>query len=567
MRPPSSSYPLSFSPESLAMGYRIYESSLASLTNTTVDISFAATPGRYRLINCARYIEEGVLCIEEFTDLSTTTYSAISYLWRGNPIDPSRTDESSGAFSVKGAEDGDPVNIEVLSHACTASLLESADYLWLDRLCIIQTNRDDKAWQIQRMYGIYQCCKTCLILPGGIGQLVTIEDETEWITRAWTLQEATAPSRSLVLFAWEGSPGRWEGWEGGVKGTVIDVVPEKSAVVLLRDMLNACFYPMALTWHPADGSPSRDDLSPSILGSYGDSALGSLMWALDAEDSESQSVAVWRCALLRASSRPVDMVLSIMGIFGIALDARLFHKDDRIGATIALAREILCNGGKPAWLAISLDIPPSRVLSAFPEFPHTDVTGEVAWQASSDNDETSSAALTVLPEDWVRDIPGGSMDEEGYLTITNKAAPVLFTGQSYDKRHTTFARNNNDIDVVPTSGVLRVTSTDGKVWDISISKEVPSHDERLGQTFVLFLGSTCKFPRDPVYQPAPPLGGITLPETSPLRAVILEEHQPERFHRTSVLTLPEEPFRSIIDSWRVYTFAIGGPEPLRGSAL
>ncbi|OBZ73449.1 hypothetical protein A0H81_06667 [Grifola frondosa] len=121
---------------------------------------------------------------------------------RQSPTPDSTIYEACGTFTVSGAEASDPISIAVLRHACTASLQAGAPNLWLDRLCIIETDANDKAWQISRMHQIYASCVVCLVLPGGIRRLVGLDEETPWIHRAWTLQEAVAPHRVEVLFAW-----------------------------------------------------------------------------------------------------------------------------------------------------------------------------------------------------------------------------------------------------------------------------------------------------------------------------------------------------------------------------
>ena len=50
---------------------------------------------------------------------------------------------------------------------------------------------------------------------------------------------------------------------------------------------------------------------------------------------------------MRTSSHPVDMVFSIMGMFEVTLDTHAFGRDDRLGATIALAQKTPSRGGKP----------------------------------------------------------------------------------------------------------------------------------------------------------------------------------------------------------------------------
>ncbi len=94
---------------------------------------------------------------------------------------------------------------------------------------------------------------------------MTEEEETTWIERGWTLQEVTAPKRSMVLFKWEHGSGSWEGYKGGIKGTVTEVIQKESAMMPLREMLAACEYPQALGWRSADGLEERDDISPVIL--------------------------------------------------------------------------------------------------------------------------------------------------------------------------------------------------------------------------------------------------------------------------------------------------------------
>lgn len=51
--------------------------------------------------------------------------------------------------------------------------------------------------------------------------------------------------------------------------------------------------------------------------------------------------ALWQSSFLRTSKRPVDMALSIMGLFGVSLDPRRYRSGGRISATIALAQEYL----------------------------------------------------------------------------------------------------------------------------------------------------------------------------------------------------------------------------------
>ncbi|EMD34884.1 hypothetical protein CERSUDRAFT_54736, partial [Gelatoporia subvermispora B] len=176
-----------------------------SLVGRTLDLSLYVTEFRYRLIDCAQFLDHNELRVIETTHATTffdTQYATISYVWHGLTSRKDCNAESLGAFVVKGAEGGGQVSLDVLRHACKASLILEAPYIWLDRLCIMQTKRSDKSWQISQMYHIYKHSKVSIILPGGIQRLADLDEETKWMHRGWTLQEVLAPPHAFVLFSW-----------------------------------------------------------------------------------------------------------------------------------------------------------------------------------------------------------------------------------------------------------------------------------------------------------------------------------------------------------------------------
>ncbi|EEB98163.1 hypothetical protein MPER_02378 [Moniliophthora perniciosa FA553] len=129
----------------------ILEVALQPGTQNVIDLSSVATPERFRLVDCESLSRESnpILRIHEFDVFPPpkTYYSAISYVWRGNPLDPSRANQGAGTVVLEGAQDGDPIGVDVLRHACIASSKDRPPhkYIWLDRLCFMQTNEDDRA--------------------------------------------------------------------------------------------------------------------------------------------------------------------------------------------------------------------------------------------------------------------------------------------------------------------------------------------------------------------------------------------------------------------------------------
>lgn len=91
---------------------------------------------------------------------------------------------------------------------------------------------------------------------------------------------------------------------------------------------------------------------------------------------------IWRCALMRTSSRHVDMVFSIMQLIGVTLNPSTFDPNDRLEVMIALASEILDEGGSVDWLGLPAKIPPCLQLSTFPQFAKTNVAGEAHFLQS-----------------------------------------------------------------------------------------------------------------------------------------------------------------------------------------
>ena len=78
---------------------------------------------------------------------------------------------------------------------------------------------------------------------------------------------------------------------------------------------------------------------------------------------------------MRTSSRPVDMVFSIMGLFGVSLDVGKYGEPDRERATIDLAEAVLKTGRGATWSAASMGAGSVSGMCTMPSFPATAVEG------------------------------------------------------------------------------------------------------------------------------------------------------------------------------------------------
>lgn len=510
-------------------GSVVYEERVPQ-NGTTVNISPRATRCRYRLVDCAQFRDKEIIRILEFSEFPPIAYTAISYVWRGNKL----KDQSSRVFTVKGAEDADPIGVDALKHACAAAIQRNTNFLWLDRLCIIQTVEEDKSWQIRQMYEVYKRCTHCIVLPGGLGRLVSLGEETDWAQRAWTLQEALAPPHVSVLFAWKLGSGNCPAGDQAYDGShwIDEVAPKVSALAPLAAILNGCVIghiDFDRRMYFDRGGSGGTPIHTRIFGS----AESSNARALAAAMSEVQEPhIVWQCALMRTSSRPVDMVLSIMGVFGVTLDPVRFKKATRLEATIALAKEILKKGGSASWLGAAIRLPPCKLLSTFPIFPSTHVAGRALFHLE---DGAIVDAASMVDGEYHNDLPlkrsmpTGKMDDDGYLTFSSLAIPL--------------SSSNADQDTLS-----RIQDISGATWYLP-SPTAPS------QSFVPSGYAVCIG----WFQKYYPFGSLA--NGVSIKAMVIQEHAPERFHVSSYLVFDSRLRSWIQRAWKEQKFCVGGSGP------
>jgi hypothetical protein len=141
------------------------------------------THKKFRFIDARSLAAGQCLRVVEFDALPHQRYVALSYVWRGSYKKDAQLETRT--MSIEGAVGADPISIDVLITACKCVATVDCQLLWIDGVCIVQSDEEDKAWQIQNMFEIYKNCKQCLILPGGLSRLVPITEPTTWMHRAW----------------------------------------------------------------------------------------------------------------------------------------------------------------------------------------------------------------------------------------------------------------------------------------------------------------------------------------------------------------------------------------------
>jgi hypothetical protein len=156
---------------------------IQDLPNTPVKWT-RVTHEKFRFIDARRFAAGESLRVIELDALPRQRYVALSYVWRGAHKEGTLP-PGMETMTIEGAVGADPISIDVLTTVCKCVASFGCELLWIDGVCIVQNDPEDKAWQIQRMFEIYKHCKQCLVLPGGLSRLVPLDEPTSWMHRAW----------------------------------------------------------------------------------------------------------------------------------------------------------------------------------------------------------------------------------------------------------------------------------------------------------------------------------------------------------------------------------------------
>jgi hypothetical protein len=335
----------------------IFSRPFTDLSGGTVGLSSHATPKRFRFVECLGLPTQNRLDIYEGDSIDGISYAAISYVWAGKPHVCTDVTKCLGSFHVVGATDsgGDPIYIDILQTAALAALQLNCGFLWIDQVCIMQADPEDRRWQVMGMYEIYKNCEACLVFPGGLGQLVGLQDETEWITRAWTQQEAMAPKNVMCVFHFDLIGPDVASWfmHGTFPFGIRLVQNGYSAMVSLDNLLQGAGSLSLTLSIQREGTQHQEEI-PMLIEIFGKywSLTVALMGSLNLKDVDSRENAMWRGTWMRTAKYDIDQVYSIMGAFGVTLDTSLYL--NKYDVMIALRRAILAKGGRANWLAESL---------------------------------------------------------------------------------------------------------------------------------------------------------------------------------------------------------------------
>lgn len=306
-----------------------------------------------------------MLTLHCWNELPVVSYSAISYPWRGATVrDRHALPNETIAVAHKPKSAGDEISVDVLRLACRLSLENGADLLWLDRLCIIQRDSNDVRWNLERMAHAYRQCQQCLIFPGGLRRLVSLDEPTPYNDRPWTLQEVLLPSKSIVVFSPSPIP-------------LHRSIPVKSTMLRRGGHALYCNIRTLLQGAEVDASirlfSGAEDASSTYLLDALERTHESSSW----EEKYALFRSIWHSAILRKYSDPRDLFLCTMEVLGIRIKGKrdfatiageFEHAMQEQGLMdprfIALAHALVSADTAPVWLNTR-----DRLLKSLPLIP------------------------------------------------------------------------------------------------------------------------------------------------------------------------------------------------------
>ncbi|PWW72477.1 hypothetical protein C7212DRAFT_348096 [Tuber magnatum] len=514
-------------------GEAIKEVPLDELRVEPFDITYCANLHRYRFIDTDALINGNLLRVIEYAELPER-FATISYIWKGNPLLEGHP-PPLGSFKVVGADRADPVSIDVIKNACCAALHYKQLLIWLDKVCIAQAIAEDKHWQIQIMGSLYRRADPCIILPGGLSRLLPLEEPTAWVGRAWTLQEALLPRSTKVLFKWKHGDASVQ---GVIAGDIYEIEPGETAVSemttllegTIRSSMNVVTYPDGLDKDHVESVVPTHLLGSESPGTGQCFSLRCALWSSSDDPKDLNESAIWKSAVMRTSSRAVDMVFSIMALFDVQLDTSKFHEDDRRGATIALIQELMRSGRRASWMIVSLALRPDHVISTMPVMPKTSVEGV----AQIENDGKLVPVGTVVNEYWwLKDAPTGDVDELGYFKFS---VPARMVRKAVEPVHLKTYENGMD-------GKRFNAYAGGHQWELCGETEVEGPDA----VWALQVGVETFFR----------MGAFgTMTTRTPIVLMIVKKHGEDKYHRIQVAEVP----KVFSQGWGTRAFNVGGPD-------
>lgn len=248
--------------------------------------------------------------LHEFSGDDIPSYAILSHRW-GSPA------EELKFRDVREGTHHETSGLRKMRNACrVAKLKYNMDYIWIDTCCINKESSAELSEAINSMFMWYRNAAICIAflsdVRSGSQDSADAFRQSEWFTRAWTLQELLAP-RVVEFFN--------DHWESiGTRADKIDLIEEATRI------------------------PSSALQDSDCLWEF--NVIHKMLWASG-----------------RKASRKEDIAYSLMGIFDVNIPL-LYGEGEK--AFIRLQEEIIRQANNTLFLWWGIDTPTQRLLADSP---------------------------------------------------------------------------------------------------------------------------------------------------------------------------------------------------------
>ncbi|KAF7923806.1 uncharacterized protein EAE98_007624 [Botrytis deweyae] len=369
------------------------------------------TEGAFRLIEVKGLtLSLPVLNIVEFPDIrfghnaarklknlpmSRIKYTAISHVWNPSPEVELQMNAmiDTDLFGVEfdPLYDGTGLRLVNLSwigldQMANAAKMQGSNYIWLDLCCIDQPDRKDNEtkFQISMMADIYRHANNVIVMVGGAGCVKHTDQVSPWMERAWTLQEAILNRKTFVCVLWPNSkrnvtyiskvpPVEWKFQPVIAARPAPRISPgDVCCLIPLKDLIDMA--DVNFSQIKPLGCPEISVLDGMTLKA-GSAPRLALRAAFLNSPLAIKYTGVWRSMFMRTSTKSIDVVYSIMGIFNLVIDPfKKNHDPSFMFNDLARKTGATPSIGSWGWLSIGgvtgSDIPLDTTSGIIPRFPH-----------------------------------------------------------------------------------------------------------------------------------------------------------------------------------------------------
>ncbi|KAL7954782.1 hypothetical protein V8C34DRAFT_293438 [Trichoderma compactum] len=376
-------------------------------------------------------------------------YIALSHTWDSSPEVMRLSKIANRPLHIDmGEQPPYTISWHGLRQAAFAARHLGCELVWLDFICVHQSSLDDKKLQIPNMGNIYKNAAAVIVMPGGVSAAQDFEIETEWATRAWTVQEAALCPNTYVLgidyvFSLERKVDEYC-FRMATSGAYVDFdyVEDSLALADIRRILENLHGSVDVEITNINtGEVVRE--GRWVLNCLGDGAVVLAFAALLlAETPAMRQVGVWRSMWLRKSKYPQDTVYSMMHLLGVQIEVDYNRsREDLIAEVVRQTSTSL-----PSWLdIIEHDAPRGCRRGLFPLIPTFDSEQNPIFTLEN---RPVAVEKHILINDYIKDfdvkvlIPAASSTDNSDLVCTQISRIHQANGSSVFNGHEEIYQSN-----------------------------------------------------------------------------------------------------------------------------